>query len=89
MMELANALLPATDAKAVPATPDAKAIKDTSDQVPKAPTKSKSKEEKLALDDTTADFAVICEGKRFMAHKSVLESSSPYFKRMFRFNGQV
>jgi hypothetical protein len=86
-MELENALRLAMEVKAIPATP--KAIKITSDQVPKAPTKFKSKEIKLALDDETADFAIICKGKRFMAHKSVLESSSPYFARMFRFNGQV
>lgn len=43
---------------------------------------------KLTL-DTATDFAIICEGQRFMAHKSVLEKASPYFERMFRFHGQV
>jgi hypothetical protein len=88
-MQLENALRPAVDGKAVPATPSSKAAKNISVQVPKAPTKLKTKEAKLALEDDTADFVVICEGKRFMAHKSVLESTSPYFARMFRFNGQV
>ena len=42
-----------------------------------------------ALNDTTADFAVICEDHRFMAHKAVLVAASPYFARMLRFQGKV
>jgi hypothetical protein len=41
------------------------------------------------LNDTTADFAVVCEDQRFMAHKSVLAAACPYFARMFRFEGKV
>jgi hypothetical protein len=43
----------------------------------------------LQLNDETADFAVICEDQRFMAHKSVLAAACPYFERMFRFEGKV
>jgi hypothetical protein len=42
-----------------------------------------------ALNDATADFAVICEDQRFMAHKAVLVAASPYFARMLRFQGKV
>jgi hypothetical protein len=82
-----------TAPKADPATPHPKSTQ-VLDAEPTPPTPSKpktkeTKETKLALNDETADFAVICEGQRFMAHKSILETSSPYFARMFRFNGSV
>jgi hypothetical protein len=76
--------------KADPATPHPKSTQVLdAEPIPPTPSKPKIKETKLALDDETADFAVICEGQRFMAHKSILETSSPYFARMFRFNGSV
>jgi hypothetical protein len=76
--------------KADPATPHPKSTQVLdAEPTPPTPSKPKTKETKLALNDETADFAVICEGQRFMAHKSILETSSPYFARMFRFNGSV
>lgn len=41
------------------------------------------------LGDAKADFAIFCEQRCFMAHKSVLEKSSSYFQGMFRFEGLV
>ena len=79
-----------TAPKADPATPHPKSTQVLdAEPTPPTPSKPKTKETKLALNDETADFAVICEGQRFMAHKSILETSSPYFARMFRFNGSV
>jgi hypothetical protein len=74
----------------VPTTPHVKATQALdADPVPPTPSKPKTKETEFALNDETADFTVICEGERFAVHKSVLESTSPYFARMFRFNGSV
>lgn len=59
--------------------PNLKTSNDTSEEVPTAPT----------LSDATADFAIQCDGRCFMAHKQILAKASPYFERMFRFNGLV
>lgn len=56
---------------------------------PPTPSKPKTRETRLVLGDETADFAIVCGGTRFMAHKAVLSASSPYFERMFRFSGSV
>ncbi|KAI4945221.1 hypothetical protein J4E91_008200 [Alternaria rosae] len=75
--------------KVVPTTPQVKAshVLEDADPVPPTPFKPKIKETKLALNDETSDFTIICEGQRLITHKSILEASSPYFARMFRFNG--
>jgi hypothetical protein len=77
--------------KVVPTTPQVKAshVLEDADPVPPTPFKPKIKETKLALNDETSDFTIICEGQRLITHKSILEASSPYFARMFRFNGNV
>ena len=77
--------------KVVPKTPQVKAsqVFDKVNQAPPSPFKPKTKETKLALNDETSDFTIICEGQHFITHKSILEASSPYFARMFRFNGSV
>ncbi|KAI4659443.1 uncharacterized protein J4E78_005871 [Alternaria triticimaculans] len=75
--------------KVVPKTPQVKAsqVFDKENHAPPTPFKPKIKETKLALNDETSDFTIICEGQHFITHKSILEASSPYFARMFRFNG--
>lgn len=77
--------------KVVPTTPQVKAsqILEETGNIPPTPFKPKIKETKLALNDETSDFTIICEGQHFITHKSILEASSPYFARMFRFNGSV
>jgi len=77
--------------KVVPKTPQIKAsqVFDKENRAPPTPSKPKIKETKLALNDETSDFTIICEGQHFITHKSILEASSPYFARMFRFNGSV
>jgi len=77
--------------KVVPKTPQVKAsqVFDKENHAPPTPFKPKIKETKLALNDETSDFTIICEGQHFITHKSILEASSPYFARMFRFNGSV
>ncbi|KAF1848766.1 uncharacterized protein K460DRAFT_277210 [Cucurbitaria berberidis CBS 394.84] len=60
--------------------PDSGTFNDITDKVLTAP-------KKLALNDATADFAVICESRCYMVHRRVLEKESPYFEGMFRFNG--
>jgi len=77
--------------KVVPKTPQVKAsqVFDKENHAPPTPFKPKIKETKLALNDETSDFTIICEGRHFITHKSILEASSPYFARMFRFNGSV
>jgi hypothetical protein len=81
---------PPDDYKVVPTTPHVKVspIPDA-DPIPATPVKPKVKVTTLALNDETSDFAIICEGQRFITHRSILETSSPYFSRMFRFNGSV
>ncbi|EDU41561.1 BTB POZ domain protein [Pyrenophora tritici-repentis] len=56
--------------------------------LPPTPTKAKAKDEKLALGDDHADFTVLCDGQRYLTHRSILKNASPYFARMFHFNGQ-
>jgi len=82
---------PTTIRKIVPKTPQVKAsqVFDKENRAPPTPSKPKTKETKLALNDETSDFTIICEGQHFITHKSILEASSPYFARMFRFNGSV
>jgi hypothetical protein len=59
--------------------------------VPKAPSKHSLIDDTpvLAVDDSTADFAINCIGGTLRAHKSILAARSPYFAGMFRFGGQV
>ena len=82
---------PTTIRKIVPKTPQVKAsqVFDKENRAPPTPSKPKTKETKLALNDETSDFTIICEGQHFITRKSILEASSPYFARMFRFNGSV
>jgi hypothetical protein len=57
---------------------------------PKTPTKKLTdRVPKLTLNDSVANFAIICDGQRFMTHKSVLYTASSYFQRMLRFDGKV
>ncbi|CAN9468359.1 unnamed protein product [Alternaria alternata] len=76
------------DVKTVPTTPHVKAAQTIdAEHTPPTPSKPKTKEITPILNYETADFTVICEGRRFATHKNVLEASSPYFARMFRFHG--
>jgi hypothetical protein len=76
--------------KAEPTTPHCRLSPDRGEEaIPPTPSKPKTKHTELALGDETADFTIICEGTQYMAHKSILTTSSPYFARMFRFSGSV
>lgn len=78
------------DYKAEPKTPHCRTSPvPSADAIPPTPSKPKTKHIKLALGDETADFTIVCEGTRYVAHKTVLSASSPYFARMFRFSGSV
>jgi hypothetical protein len=57
--------------------------------VPMTPVKQSTTNAVIALDDATTDFAINCIGGKIMAHKAVLVARSPYFTRMFRFDGKV
>jgi len=58
--------------------------------VPKTPSKGlKPDAPRLAVNDATTDFSIICENGPLRVHKAVLVSKSPYFKRMLRFGGKV
>ncbi|KAG9185984.1 hypothetical protein G6011_02540 [Alternaria panax] len=80
---------PSRDLKVVPTTPHVRATQAIdADHTPPTPSKPKVQEHTPTLDYEATDFTVICEGQRFATHKSVLETSSPYFACMFRFNGR-
>jgi hypothetical protein len=51
--------------------------------------KQPTKDLDVALNDTNADFAIVCHGGTLSAHKSVLLAMCPYFARALRFAGSV
>ncbi|KAH6203603.1 hypothetical protein HBI42_188890 [Parastagonospora nodorum] len=57
--------------------------------VPKTPYKgSKLDIPRLAVNDATTDFSIICKNGPLRAHKAILVAACPYFEHMFRFGGK-
>ncbi|EFQ86143.1 hypothetical protein CFE70_000648 [Pyrenophora teres f. teres 0-1] len=77
------------DSKTNPTTPHpAASLSPEEIPLPPTPTKAKAKDKNLALGDDQTDFTVLCDGQRYPTHRSILQKASPYFARMFHFNGQ-
>lgn len=58
--------------------------------VPKTLSKGlKAEVPRLAVNDATTEFFIICENGLLRAHKAVLLAACPYFERMLRFGGKA